>query len=181
MGVADVIDVEEQGEPPTPSARKWKGRPQGDTEPPPPPRKPHVRPPRWSGRSGRSGRSRRRGGGRGGQCTSGWSSSGRGRGRRARSARRPPTATSRPVCPGLTRTGGTPSRASPNQLPSWWLLGGSEKWETLHAASQEIDFDDELRNAATGSFKGTGGNDRQSLFFLCADGKAQVLRAGLHA
>ena len=34
MGVADVIDVEEQDEPPI---RKRKGRPQGDTEPPPPP------------------------------------------------------------------------------------------------------------------------------------------------
>ena len=38
MGVADVIDVEEQDDPPTPSARKRKGRPpEGDTEPPPPP------------------------------------------------------------------------------------------------------------------------------------------------
>ena len=55
--------------------------------------------------------------------------------------------------------------ASPNQLSSWWLLGGSEKWETLYAASQEIDFDDELRKAATVSFKDTAGNDRQSLFF----------------
>ena len=68
--------------------------------------------------------------------------------------------------------------ASPNQLSSWWLLGGSEKWETLYAASQEIDLDDELRKAATVGFKDTGGNDRQSLFFLCADGKAQVLMAG---
>ena len=69
---------------------------------------------------------------------------------------------------------------SPNQLSSWWLLGGSEKWETLYAAPQEIDFDDELRKAAAVSFKDTGGNDRQSLFFsfLCADGKAQVLMAG---
>ena len=65
--------------------------------------------------------------------------------------------------------GGT---ASPNQLSSWWLLGGSEKWETLYTASHEIDFDDELRKAATVSFKDTGGNDRQSLFSLCADGKA---------
>ena len=65
--------------------------------------------------------------------------------------------------------GGT---ASPNQLSIRWLLGGGEKWETLYAASQEIDFDDELRKAATVSFKDTGGNDRQSLFFLCADGKA---------
>ena len=80
MGVADVIDVEEQDEPPT---RKRKGRPQGDTERPPPPPKPRVRPPR---RSGWSGGSRWRGGGRGGWCTSGWSSSGRGRGRRAISA-----------------------------------------------------------------------------------------------
>ena len=71
--------------------------------------------------------------------------------------------------------GGT---ASPNQLSSWWLLGGSEKWETLYAASQEIDCDAELRKAATVNFKDTGGNDRQSLFFLCADGKAQVLMAG---
>ena len=72
--------------------------------------------------------------------------------------------------------GGT---ASPNQLSSWWLLGG-ENWETLYAASQEIDFDDELRKAATVSFNDTGGNDRQSLFFsfVCADGKAQVLMAG---
>ena len=71
--------------------------------------------------------------------------------------------------------GGT---ASPNQLSSWWLLGGGEKWETLYVPSQEIDFDDELRKAATVSFKDTGGNGRQSLFFLCADGKAQVLLAG---
>ena len=33
--------------------------------------------------------------------------------------------------------------------------------ETLYAASQEIDFDDELRKAATVSFKDTAGNDRQ--------------------
>ena len=58
--------------------------------------------------------------------------------------------------------GGT---AGPNQLSSWWLLGGSENWETLYAASQEIGFDDELRKAATVSFKDTRGNDRQSLFF----------------
>ena len=71
--------------------------------------------------------------------------------------------------------GGT---ASANQLSSWWLLGGSDKWETLYAASQEIDFDDELCKAATVSFKDTEGNDRQSLFFLFAYGKAKVLMAG---
>ena len=68
--------------------------------------------------------------------------------------------------------------ASPNQLSTWWLRGGTEKWETLYAASQEIDFDDELRNAATVSFEDAGWNDRQSPFFLCANGKAQVLMAG---
>ena len=71
--------------------------------------------------------------------------------------------------------GGT---ASPNQLSTWWLFGGSEKRETIYAASQEIDFDDELRKAATVSLENTVGKDRQSLFFLCADGKAQVLMAG---
>ena len=60
MGVADVIDVEEDEPPPT---RKRKGRPEWDTTPPP---KPRVRPPRRSGQCGRSTRSRRGGGGRGG-------------------------------------------------------------------------------------------------------------------
>ena len=72
--------------------------------------------------------------------------------------------------------GGT---ASPNQLSNWWLLGGSEKCETLYATSQEIYFDDELRKAATVSFKDTEGNDRQSLFFLCADGKSASAHGGL--
>ena len=72
--------------------------------------------------------------------------------------------------------GGT---ASPKQLSSWWLLEGSEEWENLYAASQGIDFNDQLRKAATVSLKDTGGNDRRSLFFfLCADGKARVLMAG---
>ena len=70
--------------------------------------------------------------------------------------------------------GGT---SSPNQLSSLWQVGGGEKWETLYAASQEIDFDDELRKAATVSFKDTARNDTQSLFF-CAGGKAYGLMAG---
>ena len=73
------------------------------------------------------------------------------------------------------RPGGT---ASPNQLSSWWVLGGSEKWEILYAASKEVDFDDQLRRAATVSFKDAEGNGRQSLFLLSADGKARVLMAG---
>ena len=64
--------------------------------------------------------------------------------------------------------GGT---ASPNQVSNWWLLGGSEKCETLYTASQEIDFDDELRKTATVSLKDAEGNDRWSLFFLCGMGK----------
>ena len=68
MGGADVIDVEGEDDPP-PSARKRKGRPPPmGHRPAPPPRKPCVRPPRWSGRS------RRQSKGRGGWCTSGWSS-----------------------------------------------------------------------------------------------------------
>ena len=44
----------------------------------------------------------------------------------------------------------------PNQVPRRWLLRGSERWETMYAASQEINFDDELRKAANVSFKDTG-------------------------
>ena len=84
--------------------------------------------------------------------------------------------TSRPKASNIRCTlGGT---ASPNQLSGWWLRGHSEKWETLYAASQETDFDDELHKAATVSFKDTEGNARRSHFVLCADGKAQVLMAG---
>ena len=67
----------------------------------------------------------------------------------------------------------------PNQLSSWWLLGGSEKWETLYAASQEIDFDDELRKAATVGFKDTGGNDRRFLFFSMCRWESTSAHGGL--
>ena len=66
---------------------------------------------------------------------------------------------------------------SASQLSSWWVLWGSEKWETTYAASREIYFDDEFSNATNVSFKDAEGNDRQSLFFFFADGKAQVLMA----
>ena len=52
MGVADVIDVEEQDEPPT---RKRQGRPQGDTEPPPPPQSPAYGHPGGAGGAGGAG------------------------------------------------------------------------------------------------------------------------------
>ena len=110
MGVADV---EEQNDPLTPSARKRKGRPPPRGHRAPCPQKPRVRPTRWSGRSGRIGRTRRQGGVRRCGCTSGWSSScccsGQGCWRRLRSVQRTPTPSWRPVCPGPTRTGGTPA------------------------------------------------------------------------
>ena len=65
--------------------------------------------------------------------------------------------------------------------PTNYLVGGY--WGAVKSgrpsmASQEIDFDDALRKAATVIFQDMGRNGRQSLFFLCADGKAQVLMAG---
>ena len=70
--------------------------------------------------------------------------------------------------------GGT---CSPNQLASWWLLGGSEEWATLYAAAQEVDFEQQLWDASKVVFQDTSGADRETLFFLCADGKAQILVA----
>ena len=54
---------------------------------------------------------------------------------------------------------------SPTQLSSCWLLGGSEKWETLYAVSQERDTDQDVRNAATVSFPYREGNDGSVPFF----------------
>ena len=70
--------------------------------------------------------------------------------------------------------GGT---SSPDQLASWWLLGGSEEWATLYAATREVDFDQQLWDASKLVFQDTSGADRETLFFLCADGKAQILMA----
>ena len=70
--------------------------------------------------------------------------------------------------------GGT---SSPDQLASWWLLGGSEEWATLYAAAQEVDFDQQLWDASKVVFQDTSGADRETLFFFCADGKAQILMA----
>ena len=113
MGVADVIDVEEQDEPPT---RKRKGRPQGDMEPPPPPQSPAYGHPGGAGGAGGAGGGA---GAEGGGARVGGAAAGGGVG----GARdQPPTATSRPVCPGPTRTGGTPSRGwrtSPRSVTGW--------------------------------------------------------------
>ena len=67
--------------------------------------------------------------------------------------------------------------SSPDQLASWWLLGGSEEWATLYAAAQEVDCDQQLWDASKVVFQDTSGADRETFFFLCADGKAQILMA----
>ena len=66
---------------------------------------------------------------------------------------------------------------SPAQLANRWLLGGSEEWATLYAAAQEVDFDQQLWDASKAVLQDTGGSDREALFFVCADGKAQILTA----
>ena len=48
---------------------------------------------------------------------------------------------------------------------------------TLYAAAQEVDFDQHLWDASKIVFQHTSGADRETLFFLCADGKAQILMA----
>ena len=51
--------------------------------------------------------------------------------------------------------GGT---SSPDQLPSWWLLGGSEEWATLYAAAQEVDFNQQLWDTSKVVFQDTSGS-----------------------
>ena len=68
--------------------------------------------------------------------------------------------------------GGT---GSPDQLASRWLLGASEEWATLYAAAQEVDFDQQQWGAKGVVFQYTSGADRQTLLFLCADGRAHIL------
>ena len=70
--------------------------------------------------------------------------------------------------------GGT---SSPDQLASWWLLGGSVEWAMLYAAAQEVDFEQQLWDASKAVFQDTSGSDRETLFFLCADGKAKIVMA----
>ena len=43
---------------------------------------------------------------------------------------------------------------SPNELASWWLMGGSEQWSTIYALAQEVDFDHE--GSGTHSVERTG-------------------------
>ena len=56
-------------------------------------------------------------------------------------------------------------RSSPDQLASWWLLGRSEEWATLCAATQEVDFDQQLWDASKVVFQDTSGSDHETFFF----------------
>ena len=68
--------------------------------------------------------------------------------------------------------GGT---TSPDELASWWLMGGSEQWSTIYALAQEVDFDQALVDVSKVTTVDTGGATRQPLFFVCANGKVQIL------
>ena len=72
-------------------------------------------------------------------------------------------------------TGGT---TSPDELASWWLMGGSEQWSTIYAMAQEVDFDQELVDASKVTTVDSAWATQQPLFFLCANGKAQILISG---
>ena len=47
----------------------------------------------------------------------------------------------------------------------------------LYAVAQEVDFDQQLWHASKAVFQDTGSSDCETLFFLCANGKAQNLIA----
>ena len=57
-------------------------------------------------------------------------------------------------------------------------MGGSEQWSTIYALAQEAAFDKELVDASKVTTMDTAVATRQPLFFLCADGKAQILLSG---
>ena len=50
-------------------------------------------------------------------------------------------------------------------------------WATLYAAAQEVDFEQQLWDASKVVFQDTSGADQETLFFLYADAKAQILMA----
>ena len=71
--------------------------------------------------------------------------------------------------------GGT---TSINELASWWLMGGFEQWSAIYALARAGVFDHHLVDASKVTIVDSGGATRQALFFLCADGKAQILLSG---
>ena len=61
---------------------------------------------------------------------------------------------------------------------SWWLFRGAEKWSTVYTVAQTEGFDSQLRQAAEVVHTDRHGQRRKPLFFVLADGKAQVLLSG---
>jgi hypothetical protein len=61
---------------------------------------------------------------------------------------------------------------------SWWLFRGAEKWSTVYTVAQKEGFDAQLHRAANVVHTDHHGQSRKPLFFLLADGKAQVLLSG---
>ena len=59
----------------------------------------------------------------------------------------------------------------------WEKRLGHSPCTTLCAAAQEVDFGQQLWDASKVVFQDTSRADRETLFFLCADGNAQILMA----
>ena len=64
-----------------------------------------------------------------------------------------------------------------DQLASWWVMRGTEKWETVFALAGQAKFDEQLRAAQKTAWV-QDGETKHPLFFLLADGKGQVLMSG---
>ena len=59
------------------------------------------------------------------------------------------------------------------------MLGGGERWETPYTGSQEIKFEDELRQAANVSVKDTGNDSAAAIHFMRNKGREKVIDACL--
>ena len=57
-------------------------------------------------------------------------------------------------------------------------MGGFEQRSTIYALAEEVDFNQELVDASKVTTVDTARATRQPVFFLCADGKAQMLQSG---
>ena len=64
---------------------------------------------------------------------------------------------------------------------SWWLARRSERWGTIYSIAQNCHFDDQLHRASLIEHMDACDTKHTPLFFLVADGKAQVLMSGVSA
>jgi hypothetical protein len=71
-----------------------------------------------------------------------------------------------------------PTFSKSQDLSSWWLAKGSEKWAALRAMAGEMEADQQLELAAGEVYQSEDKFMEQILFFLLADGKGQVAMAG---